>query len=45
MDELKQEIKALIIEALMIEDMEPTEIEDDMPLFNEGLGLDSVDAL
>ncbi len=45
MDELKQEIKALIIEALMIEDMEPTEIEDDMPLFIEGLGLDSVDAL
>ena len=45
MPELTLEIKQLIIEALMIEDMEPSEIGDDMTLFGEGLGLDSVDAL
>jgi acyl carrier protein len=45
MAELKLQVKQLIIEALMIEDMEPEEIEDAAPLFGEGLGLDSVDAL
>jgi acyl carrier protein len=45
MDALKLELKQLIIEALMIEDMEPAEIGDEMVLFGEGLGLDSVDAL
>jgi acyl carrier protein len=45
MADLKLEIKQLIIEALMIEDMEPEEIEDEMVLFGDGLGLDSVDAL
>ena len=45
MAELKLQLKQLIIEALMIEDMEPEEIEDASPLFGEGLGLDSVDAL
>ncbi len=45
MPELMLEIKKLIIEALMIEDMEPGEIGDDMVLFGDGLGLDSVDAL
>ncbi len=39
------ELKQLIIEALNLEGMEPDEIADDMPLFGEGLGLDSVDAL
>lgn len=44
--ELKLKIKTLIIDALMIEDMEPQEIEDAAPLFGDGgLGLDSVDAL
>jgi len=42
---LQEEIKVLIIEALMLEDVEPHEIEVDAPLFNEGLGLDSIDAL
>jgi len=42
---LELDIKKLIIEALMIEDMEPSEIDDDMVLFGDGLGLDSVDAL
>ncbi len=45
MPELMLAIKQLIIEALMIEDMEPEEIGDDMVLFGDGLGLDSVDAL
>lgn len=45
MEELELQIKKLIIEALMIEDMEPEEIATDMVLFGEGLGLDSVDAL
>ena len=39
------ELKQLIIEALNLEGMQPDEIADDMPLFGEGLGLDSVDAL
>jgi len=46
MDELKQEIRALIIDALDLEDMKPEDIADDLPLFGEsGLGLDSIDAL
>lgn len=47
MDELKGQLKSLIIEALMIEDLGPDEIEDAAPLFGDGggLGLDSVDAL
>ncbi|MFH1466572.1 MAG: phosphopantetheine-binding protein [Pseudomonadota bacterium] len=45
MDALELQIKKLIIEALMIEDLEPEGIGDDLPLFGEGLGLDSVDAL
>ncbi len=42
---IKPRLKALIIESLMLEDMEPDDIEDAAPLFGEGLGLDSVDAL
>jgi acyl carrier protein len=38
-------IKRLIIESLNLEGMKPEMIEDDVPLFGEGLGLDSVDAL
>jgi acyl carrier protein len=45
MADLKLELKKLIIEALMIEDMEPEEIGDELVLFGDGLGLDSVDAL
>jgi acyl carrier protein len=45
MDELKLQIKEIIVESLMIEDREPASIADDLPLFGEGLGLDSVDAL
>lgn len=42
---LVEELKALIIEALNLEDVTPDDIETDAPLFNEGLGLDSIDAL
>lgn len=45
MEGLQQEIKELIIEALMLEDVTPAEIQDDAALFVEGLGLDSIDAL
>jgi acyl carrier protein len=38
-------IKRLIVESLHLEGMKPEMIEDDAPLFGEGLGLDSVDAL
>lgn len=39
------ELKELIIEALDLEDITPNDIVDDEPLFVEGLGLDSIDAL
>jgi len=45
MSDLKLEIKRLIIEALALEDITPEDIADDAPLFGEGLGLDSIDAL
>jgi acyl carrier protein len=39
------EIKAKIIESLKLQDITPDQIGDDDPLFGEGLGLDSIDAL
>ncbi|WP_169777983.1 phosphopantetheine-binding protein [Campylobacter curvus] len=45
MKELINEVKELIIESLNLEDMKPSDIDENAPLFNEGLGLDSVDAL
>lgn len=45
MKALEQELKELIVECLMLEDVRPGEIESDAPLFVEGLGLDSIDAL
>jgi acyl carrier protein len=45
MQELEQEIKELIIESLNLEDVAAADIETDAPLFVEGLGLDSIDAL
>ncbi len=44
-EELDQEIKELIVEVLALEDITPAEIETEAPLFMEGLGLDSIDAL
>ncbi|ALF47114.1 acyl carrier protein [Campylobacter concisus] len=43
--ELVNEIKELIITSLNLEDMKPSDIDENAPLFNDGLGLDSVDAL
>lgn len=43
--DIKEELKNLIIESLSLEDITPSDIQDDEPLFNEGLGLDSIDAL
>lgn len=45
MKELVNEIKELIITSLNLEDMNPSDIDENAPLFSEGLGLDSVDAL
>lgn len=45
MDVLEQEIKELIVEALDLEDVTPAEIDASAPLFGDGLGLDSIDAL
>jgi len=45
MNTLENEMKELIVEALMLEDVTSEEIETDAPLFGEGLGLDSIDAL
>ena len=42
---LELEIKQLIIESLMLEDITAEQIDPEAPLFNEGLGLDSIDAL
>jgi putative acyl carrier protein len=39
------ELKELIISGLNLEDVAPGDINDDEPLFGDGLGLDSVDAL
>ena len=44
-DPLREAVKSLIVEALMLEDVKPSDIDDDAPLFGEGLGLDSIDAL
>jgi len=44
-DDLKYQLKEQIIEELKLEDMKPADIQDDAPLFGDGLGLDSIDAL
>ncbi len=45
MEELKLQLKQEIINALNLEDITPADIDDDAPLFGDGLGLDSIDAL
>lgn len=45
MEQLIEQLKLQIIEALNFEDMTPADIDTDAPLFGEGLGLDSIDAL
>jgi acyl carrier protein len=45
MTELIEKLKKEIIEQLNLEDIKPEEIESKEPLFGDGLGLDSIDAL
>ncbi|MUI54186.1 acyl carrier protein [Aliivibrio fischeri] len=45
MEVLHNEIKQLIIDALNLEDISVDDIETEAPLFGDGLGLDSIDAL
>jgi len=39
------ELKRLLIKELNLEDLAPEDIDENMPLFGDGLGLDSIDAL
>ena len=41
----KEKLKKILVEDLNLEDIAPEEIADDEPLFGEGLGLDSLDAV
>jgi len=45
MEQLIQTLKEQLIEALNLEDTTPADIDTDAPLFGDGLGLDSIDAL
>ncbi len=45
MSDLKTQVKEMIIQRLKLEGMAPDQIDDTAPLFGEGLGLDSIDAL
>lgn len=45
MDKLMSDLKTQIIAQLNLQDVKPEDIGDDQPLFIEGLGLDSIDAL
>lgn len=42
---MKRSVKVLLIEGLKLENKRPEDIEDSAPIFVEGLGLDSIDAL
>ena len=43
--QLNEKLKIIIIEELNFEDVTPEDIDDDAPLFGDGLGLDSLDAV
>lgn len=45
MEALKQELKEKIIKTLNLEDLTPEDVNDNDPLFGDGMGLDSIDAL
>ncbi|WP_089913940.1 MULTISPECIES: phosphopantetheine-binding protein [Chitinophaga] len=45
MEKLMADLKAQIIEQLNLQEVKPEDIGNDQPLFKEGLGLDSIDAL
>ncbi|MHC4696024.1 MAG: phosphopantetheine-binding protein [Planctomycetota bacterium] len=42
---LENDLKVLIVEGLKVEDIEPGDLKADEPLFGDGLGLDSLDAV
>jgi acyl carrier protein len=42
---VKEKLKKIIVEELNLEEIQPEDIEDDAPLFGEGLGLDSLDVV
>jgi acyl carrier protein len=42
---IQEKLKKILVEDLNLEDMTPEEITDDMALFGDGLGLDSLDAV
>lgn len=44
-EEIETKLKETVVSALELEDLTPADIETDVPLFGEGLGLDSIDAL
>lgn len=44
-EEIETKLKETVVSALDLEDLTPADIETDVPLFGEGLGLDSIDAL
>ncbi|MBP5791444.1 MAG: acyl carrier protein [Kiritimatiellae bacterium] len=44
-EQIEARIKDIIVSSLDLEDVSPAEIETDAPLFGDGLGLDSIDAL
>lgn len=44
-EELEAKLKELVVSSLDLEDITAADIETDIPLFGEGLGLDSIDAL
>lgn len=45
MEDLKVKLKQQIIDSLNLQGMKPEDIDDNAPLFGEGLGLDSIDSL
>ena len=45
MSDIENELKTMIVQTLMLKDVQPEEIDVDKPLFADGLGLDSIDAL
>jgi acyl carrier protein len=45
LSEIRQKLKELLVTSLSLEDVKPEDIKDDDPLFGNGLGLDSLDAV
>ena len=44
-EEIENKVKEIIVSCLDLEDVAPSDIETEAPLFGDGLGLDSIDAL